>query len=139
MTRMDDNARQALDLVISGKAQKACQGDEEPDAVRESYGRDSLGEKALLARRLEDTAEWKRSGFLSPAEFLAARSKTTITAAKEKNAEVIFVTNEVGCGIVPENALAREFRDRAGVMNQRFAERADEVYWMIFGQPLRIK
>jgi adenosylcobinamide kinase/adenosylcobinamide-phosphate guanylyltransferase len=52
---------------------------------------------------------------------------------------MIFDTNEVGCGIVPDNALAREFRDRAGVMNQRFAEAADEVYWMLFGQPLRVK
>lgn len=63
----------------------------------------------------------------------------TIAAAKEQPAEIIFVTNEVGCGIVPDNALAREFRDRAGVMNQRFAEAADEVYWMVFGQPLRVK
>lgn len=63
----------------------------------------------------------------------------TIAAAKEQNAEVIIVTNEVGCGIVPDNALAREFRDRAGVMNQRFAEAAAEVYWMVFGQPLRVK
>ena len=52
---------------------------------------------------------------------------------------VIPVTNEVGCGIVPENALAREFRDRAGFLNQRMAEAAREVYWMVFGQPLRIK
>jgi adenosylcobinamide kinase/adenosylcobinamide-phosphate guanylyltransferase len=66
-------------------------------------------------------------------------SGETIAAAKEHAAEVICVTNEVGCAIVPENALAREFRDRAGIMNQRFAEAADEVYWMIFGQPLRIK
>ena len=52
---------------------------------------------------------------------------------------MILVTNEVGCGIVPDNALAREFRDRAGMLNQRMAEVADEVYWMIFGQPLRVK
>jgi adenosylcobinamide kinase/adenosylcobinamide-phosphate guanylyltransferase len=63
----------------------------------------------------------------------------TIAAAKEQSAEVIFVTNEVGCGIVPDNAMAREFRDRAGFVNQRFAEAADEVYLMVFGQPLRIK
>jgi adenosylcobinamide kinase/adenosylcobinamide-phosphate guanylyltransferase len=62
-----------------------------------------------------------------------------IAAAKSVNALVICVTNEVGCGIVPENALAREFRDRAGVMNQRFAEAADEVYWMVFGQPFKVK
>ena len=63
----------------------------------------------------------------------------TIAAAAESQAEVIAVTNEVGAGIVPENALAREFRDLAGSMNQRFAERAAEVYWMVFGQALRIK
>jgi len=65
--------------------------------------------------------------------------EATIQAAGEQTAEVIFVTNEVGGGIVPDNAMAREFRDRAGVMNQRFAEAADEVYWMVFGQPLRVK
>jgi adenosylcobinamide kinase/adenosylcobinamide-phosphate guanylyltransferase len=63
----------------------------------------------------------------------------TIAVALESSAEVIVVTNEVGCGIVPENALAREFRDRAGRMNQRFAEAAGEVYWMVFGQALRVK
>jgi adenosylcobinamide kinase/adenosylcobinamide-phosphate guanylyltransferase len=66
-------------------------------------------------------------------------AEEAIAAAKAHAAEVICVTNEVGCGIVPENALAREFRDRAGRMNQRFAEAADEVYWMVFGQPLRVK
>jgi adenosylcobinamide kinase/adenosylcobinamide-phosphate guanylyltransferase len=60
-------------------------------------------------------------------------------AAQSSRACVIFVTNEVGCGIVPDNALAREFRDRAGILNQRMAEAADEVYWMVFGQPLRVK
>ncbi len=60
-------------------------------------------------------------------------------AAQSSRACVILVTNEVGCGIVPENALAREFRDRAGFLNQRMAEAAREVYWMVFGQPLRIK
>jgi adenosylcobinamide kinase/adenosylcobinamide-phosphate guanylyltransferase len=63
----------------------------------------------------------------------------TIVAAKEQTAEVIFVTNEVGCGIVPDNALSREFRDQAGFMNQRFADAADEVYLMVFGRPLRVK
>jgi len=63
----------------------------------------------------------------------------TIAAAREHTGEVIFVTNEVGCGIVPDNALAREFRDRAGFVNQRFAEAADEVYWMVFGQAVRVK
>jgi adenosylcobinamide kinase/adenosylcobinamide-phosphate guanylyltransferase len=67
------------------------------------------------------------------------RPGEVIVAARESGADVIFVTNEVGCGVVPENALARKFRDLEGIMNQRFAEAADEVYWMVFGQPLRVK
>lgn len=60
-------------------------------------------------------------------------------AARSCRGCLILVTNEVGCGIVPDNALAREFRDRAGILNQRMAEVAGEVYWMVFGQPLRVK
>jgi adenosylcobinamide kinase/adenosylcobinamide-phosphate guanylyltransferase len=60
-------------------------------------------------------------------------------AARLSRAWVILVTNEVGCGIVPDNALARQFRDLAGMLNQRMAEAAGEVYWMVFGQPLRVK
>lgn len=52
MARMDGYSRQALDMVVSGRAQRAFRIDEESDRLRDSYGRDSLGEKALLARRL---------------------------------------------------------------------------------------
>lgn len=52
---------------------------------------------------------------------------------------LVLIANEVGCGLVPDNALGRRFRDLAGAMNQRFAQTADEVYWMIFGQPLQLK
>jgi adenosylcobinamide kinase/adenosylcobinamide-phosphate guanylyltransferase len=51
----------------------------------------------------------------------------------------IVVTNEVGCGIVPENVLSRRFRDLAGALNQQAVAQATEAYWMIFGVPLRIK
>jgi hypothetical protein len=51
-SRMDGHARQALDMVVSGKAQKAFRLDDEPARLRDAYGRDSIGEKALLARRL---------------------------------------------------------------------------------------
>lgn len=49
---MDDQARRAVDMIVSGKADRAFRIDEESDRVRDSYGRDSIGEKALLARRL---------------------------------------------------------------------------------------
>lgn len=54
-------------------------------------------------------------------------------------APVVLVTNEVGAGIVPENALARAFRDAAGRINQRVAEVSDEVWLSVAGQPLKVK
>lgn len=56
-----------------------------------------------------------------------------------KKAQVLIVSNEVGMGIVPENELARKFRDAAGRLNQRFAAMADEVYVTVSGIPVKIK
>jgi adenosylcobinamide kinase/adenosylcobinamide-phosphate guanylyltransferase len=52
---------------------------------------------------------------------------------------VILVTNEVGCGIVPDNALARRFRDLTGWTNQRVASACGQVVWMVAGIPVTIK
>jgi adenosylcobinamide kinase / adenosylcobinamide-phosphate guanylyltransferase len=52
---------------------------------------------------------------------------------------IYVVTNEVGMGIVPDNELARRFRDMAGLLNQRVAEYADEVYLLVSGIPLKVK
>lgn len=52
---------------------------------------------------------------------------------------VVLVCNEVGCGIVPENALARRFRDLQGRLNQRLAARADRVVLLVAGLPLIVK
>ncbi len=52
---------------------------------------------------------------------------------------VLLVTNEVGAGIVPENALARLFRDCVGFANQRLAAAVDRVVWMVAGIPVTIK
>lgn len=54
-------------------------------------------------------------------------------------APTVLVGNEVGLGIVPENALARAFRDAAGRLNQRLAARADAVLFMVAGLPMRVK
>ena len=52
---------------------------------------------------------------------------------------IFIVSNEVGMGIVPENEMARKFRDMAGLLNQKVAGAADEVYIVVAGIPLRIK
>lgn len=54
-------------------------------------------------------------------------------------ATVIMVTNEVGLGVVPDNALARKYRDLVGTCNQLIAKRADEVVLVSCGLPLRLK
>ena len=52
---------------------------------------------------------------------------------------IYIVSNEVGMGIVPDNEMAREFRDVTGVLNQKIAEIADEVYVVTAGIPVKIK
>ena len=60
-------------------------------------------------------------------------------AARAFEGTVIIISNELGMGIVPENRLAREFRDLAGRGNQIVAWSADEVYVCFSGIPVRIK
>jgi len=55
------------------------------------------------------------------------------------NSELFLVSNEVGAGIVPENKLAREFRDLAGIINQKVAGASDEVFMVVAGIPIKIK
>ena len=53
--------------------------------------------------------------------------------------DIILVSNEVGMGIVPENAMARRFRDRAGIINQKVASLATEAWMLCSGLPLKLK
>ena len=52
---------------------------------------------------------------------------------------IFFVSNEVGSGIVPENKLARIFRDNAGLVNQKIAKKVEVVYYTVAGIPMKIK
>jgi adenosylcobinamide kinase/adenosylcobinamide-phosphate guanylyltransferase len=58
---------------------------------------------------------------------------------KRQHSPVVLVTNEVGLGIVPDNALARAYRDAAGIMNQTIAGIADEVEFVVAGLPMKLK
>ena len=73
------------------------------------------------------------------AAHVRARMDDLIHSAQSVDAVTVFVTNEVGTGIVPENKLARLYRDMAGLANQRLAASADMVYLVTCGIPVDIK
>ncbi|GAG20190.1 unnamed protein product, partial [marine sediment metagenome] len=54
-------------------------------------------------------------------------------------AQVIIVSNEVGMGLIPDNPLGRVYRDILGRANSMIADKADEVFMMVSGIPLKIK
>jgi adenosylcobinamide kinase/adenosylcobinamide-phosphate guanylyltransferase len=66
-------------------------------------------------------------------------NESVIEAAKARTGATIFVSNEVGEGIVPMHHLSRQFRDQSGIMNQEFAQAADKVYFMKFGLAQELK
>ncbi|GAA0739118.1 bifunctional adenosylcobinamide kinase/adenosylcobinamide-phosphate guanylyltransferase [Sphingomonas sp. ABOLD] len=70
---------------------------------------------------------------------LDAETEALATAVTQAAGPVILVANEVGLGIVPDNALARRFRDAAGRINQAIAATADEVQFIAAGLPLPLK
>ena len=62
-----------------------------------------------------------------------------VQAVQSADGPVIMVSNEVGTGIVPENQLARVYRDLVGSVNQAVARSADRVVWVVAGIPVTIK
>jgi adenosylcobinamide kinase/adenosylcobinamide-phosphate guanylyltransferase len=66
-------------------------------------------------------------------------TRLLIAALKQSFCPVFLVSNEVGYGIVPDNSLARQFRDFAGLVNQKIAEAADRVILIVAGIDLQIK
>lgn len=66
-------------------------------------------------------------------------SAALMAALADAAAPVVMVSNEVGMSIVPDNALARRFRDEQGRLNQRIAAQAHEVVFLAAGLPLTLK
>jgi adenosylcobinamide kinase/adenosylcobinamide-phosphate guanylyltransferase len=66
-------------------------------------------------------------------------NESVIAAARARKGATIFISNEVGEGIVPMHPVSREFRDLSGIMNQQFAQAAEKVYFMKFGIAQELK
>ena len=91
----------------------------------------------LWVNNLMYDAEQKKEAFGE--EDMARLTQAMLRVARCHAGTLVFVTNEVGCGIVPADALSRRFRDLAGRCNQVMAAAADEVYFVVSGLPLKIK
>ena len=81
---------------------------------------------------------WLTNLILGEQDTAVAR-EALIAACERVSAPLVLVGNEVGLGIVPENALARRFRDEAGRLHQVLAARAASVVFMVAGLPMRVK
>ena len=81
---------------------------------------------------------WLTNHILAERDIESETAKL-VDAVTRCGAPVILVTNEVGAGIVPENALARRFRNAQGRLNQTMAVHCDHVITVIAGLPMTLK
>lgn len=77
--------------------------------------------------------------FEYPEQDFSALFDTLVNSLNTNNANVIFVANEVGLGIIPLGEVSRKFVDEAGRLNQRLAQIADKVLFVAAGLPLALK
>lgn len=108
---------------------------EEPIDLVGALTRNGVGERPVL---VECLTLWL-SNLMEAGRDLGAETDTLIAALPSLAGPVIFVSNEVGLGIVPDNAPARTFMDAAGRLNQAVAAAADRVVQITAGLPLTLK
>lgn len=105
-------------------------------------GADLVGELAALpanATVLVDCLTLWLTTVLLAERDVEAEIDGLVSACREARGPLVLVSNEVGLGIVPNNALVRRFRDHAGLLHQKLAEAADRVEFMVAGLPLSVK
>ncbi|MBO6637251.1 MAG: bifunctional adenosylcobinamide kinase/adenosylcobinamide-phosphate guanylyltransferase [Roseitalea sp.] len=108
---------------------------EEHDALEGVLAREAMAGRAVLVDCL---TLWVSNLMLAEAD-IRVRSFALLDALGACKAPVVLVSNEVGLGIVPDNQMARDFRDYAGRLNQEIAAHADTVYFLAAGLPLTLK
>jgi adenosylcobinamide kinase/adenosylcobinamide-phosphate guanylyltransferase len=108
---------------------------EEPLALVDCLMREASPAHAILVDCL---TLWISNLMFAEADVEAAVAELA-AALPSLQGTVCLVSNEVGLGIVPDNALARRFRDFAGLANQRLAAVCDEVVFVAAGLPLRLR
>ncbi|WP_341366975.1 bifunctional adenosylcobinamide kinase/adenosylcobinamide-phosphate guanylyltransferase [Yoonia sp. BS5-3] len=107
---------------------------EEPIAVAAALKPLSSGQAVLI-----DCATLWLTNLILGEHDVAAKSEELLAALGACESPVVVVSNEVGMGIVPDNALSRHFRNAQGLLNQKIAAQADHVVNVIAGLPMMLK
>lgn len=107
---------------------------EAPQDLASALGRLNPGGAVLI----DCITLWLSNRMLAEAD-LAVEVEALVAALANAPGPVVVVTNEVGLSIVPQNALARRFRDAQGRVNQRLARQADLVLGVMAGLPFLLK
>lgn len=114
---------------------KAWETVEEPLALADALRQCAVSDRAVLVDCL---TLWVTNLMMAEADVMR-ECEELIATLPELKAPVLFVSNEVGLGIVPENAMAREFRDLAGSVNQRLAIACEKAWFVAAGLPIELK
>ena len=130
---LDAEMAERIDLhrQSRGPAWRTVEAPLDPAAAIEAL---QAGEAAVL-----DCLTLWLSNLMAAGEDIGPAAEILLEALVETPAEVAVVSNEVGLGLVPDNALARRFRDEAGRLHQALAARADKVVLMVAGLPMVVK
>jgi adenosylcobinamide kinase/adenosylcobinamide-phosphate guanylyltransferase len=108
---------------------------EEPEELEEVLRREASSDRALLV----DCLTLWLSNLLLKGAAMPDRIESLVQTLRAIPGLIVCVSNEVGQGIVPENALARRFRDAQGQLNQAVAAAAQRVVYMVAGLPMALK
>ncbi len=79
------------------------------------------------------------NNLLAKQKNIQVETESLLNCLVKLSTPVILVSNELGLGIIPDNALAREFGDLQGVLNQALATACDEVSFIVAGLPITLK
>ena len=110
-----------------------------PPLTPPARGGETKGETTYSSLDGRGKGEGERESLKQKQSQILGEINKLCKVCRESKSDVIIVSNEVGLGIVPDNALSRVFRDIAGSANQIIADEADEVYFMVAGIAQRIK
>ncbi|QEY12358.1 bifunctional adenosylcobinamide kinase/adenosylcobinamide-phosphate guanylyltransferase [Cellvibrio sp. KY-YJ-3] len=108
-----------------------------PLQLAETLARESQKPQCILVDCL--TLWLNNQLFHYPQQDFSLLFKQLIDSLQNSQAQIIFVANEVGLGIIPLGEISRQFVDEAGRLNQALAQRADTVFFIAAGLPLQLK